>query len=97
MLQSEVGVRFTQEAQMRFLRNPQLFNSKHPIQLQDIESLTMKVKHLLAPELYNQIIQIVNEKCGDDDEKARVMLEDFFGPNCKEVNTFDQKKKIEYT
>jgi hypothetical protein len=85
LLQTEVGVRFSQDAQMRFLRNPSLFEAKHPLQLQDVEALTIRIKHLLAPELYDQIIQIVTEKCGDDDEKARVMLEDFFGPNCKEV------------
>jgi hypothetical protein len=86
LLQTEVGVRFTQEAQTRFLRNPHLFDAKQPLQLQDIETLTSRIKHLLVPELYNQIMQAIIEKCGDDDERARVMLEEFFGPNCKEVN-----------
>jgi len=84
-LQEKIGVRFKDEVLEKLTLTPALFDTTYPFKLDDIESIQVKVKHLLEPDLKDKIMTWIKMNATEDNVfnpiKAGPQLEKFNIPS----------------
>eukprot|EP00029_Vermamoeba_vermiformis_P012721 TRINITY_DN765_c0_g1_i1.p1 TRINITY_DN765_c0_g1~~TRINITY_DN765_c0_g1_i1.p1 ORF type:complete len:2045 (-),score=399.74 TRINITY_DN765_c0_g1_i1:745-6357(-) len=66
VLQEKIGVRFKEEVLEKLTLNPELLETAYPFKLDDIDSIQVKVKHLLEPDLTDKIMAWIKENSSEN-------------------------------
>lgn len=84
-MQDKIGVRFKDEVLEKLTLNSELFETTYPFKLDDIDSIQVKVKHLLEPDLTDKIMAWIKANSSENNIfnplKAGPYMDKFSIPN----------------